>query len=200
MGGSKYLKRLGAWLLLLGCLCACGSSGAETVPVVQNYAVTLSENPTGAGLYLAGNGASAVGAVSWGSGDSADSRVFSLPVEDGSVVPAARANMPELTSFQLLGLDADNSLWVSGLEDSGAYVLLQLETDGSCRTRIDLSAQQEVLQVTSFATDGQYLYLTVTFGQQTHLSTQNFRQCLLLYTAGGTLLETKDFSDLSAQT
>jgi hypothetical protein len=192
----KWSCILFALSLLTGC------SSDASIPSKQEeqeamYDLSVYESSVPTAFSFVSNGTAAA-AISMDGSVDYTGQIFDLDFgETVDAVPALKFS--DYTDVDLLGLDADGGYWVCGDANDECF-LLHTDAQGELLLRVNLNEQGDIYAVRSFASDQQYIYLTVECAKESPLGVRGLYDALYVYTLEGEFVTSKYFEEIKEAT
>lgn len=149
------MKRMLCLTLALLLLCGCGREPDSLWLQADRYTASTCNAESQENLSLKSNGDFVVGAKYDYEGDGA---LYRLTLRDGAVSTEWFSDFHGLRYYNLLGVDGENGVFITGTDSQGKVRVLRLDEQGRETLRIDMDATVPDQGVRSFTWDEDFYY------------------------------------------
>lgn len=192
--GGPFM-RIFCLCLILCLLCGCGSEELDSAWLQADaYTASTYNAMSQDNLYLKSNGDLIVG-VHYA--DEQTAGLYRLALQDNQVSTTYLCDAHSLTAFDLLGVDGDNGIFVTGTDSQGMVCVLRLDETGRETLRIDFPKAPD-RGVYSFTWDQAHYYFLVNYWSQD--PEQAFDGYLEVYDHQGQQIAQQELSHSLAET
>ncbi len=183
-------------VLILCLLCGCGGETPDSAWLqADGYTISTYNTESQDNLSLKSNGDLVVGAKYDYQGDGA---LYTLSLQDGVVSTEWISDFQGLQYYNLLGVDGDNGIFITGTNSQDRVCVLRLDEQGQETLRIDMDATVPDQGVYSFTWDAEHYYFLVNrWSDKPEVAYDSF---LEVYDHQGQLIDQRDLAHSLAST